>query len=213
MRKLKEQLESQCLHLSRLGYDTHELVFEEPATEAEVRATERQLGLPLPGAFRASLLSISRHVEFRWFAPDGTKYPSPFRSNFSGDLHWSLEFTRQFNEAKEGWVKEVFPSKDDEYDAVWHDKLAFYEVGNGDLIAIDLAPASYEQIVYLSHDDGEGHGYVLADDFADLLRRWVPLSCAGGEDWQWLPFTTARTSRLQPDDPNGRAWRACLGLA
>jgi hypothetical protein len=57
-------------------------------------------------------------------------------------------------------------------------------VGNEDLLALDLADATRGAVVYLSHDDDEGHGYKLAPDFADLVRRWMPLACTGSEDWQ-----------------------------
>lgn len=90
----------------------------------------------------------------------------------------------------------MFPNANDPYDVVWHNKAAFYDVGNGDYLAFDLAEAQHGSVVYLSHDDGQGHGYVLAADFADLLERWVPIACTGGEDWQWLPFTAAPTTLL-----------------
>jgi hypothetical protein len=80
------------------------------------------------------------------------------------------------------------------------------------LLALDLGREANGAVVYLSHDDGEGHGYRLASDFADLLRRWVPLACAGGEDWQWLPFTTSPTSEIDPNGANGLLWRNALGL-
>jgi pimeloyl-ACP methyl ester carboxylesterase len=113
---------------------------------------------------------------------------------------------------RRSWVEEVFPDPSDPYDAVWHDKLAYADVGNGDLLALDLGREANGAVVYLSHDDGEGHGYRLASDFADLLRRWVPLACAGGEDWQWLPFTTSPTSEIDPNGANGLLWRNALGL-
>jgi len=140
------------------------------------------------------------------------RLPEPFKSNFSGDLHWSLDYTRQFNRDKQGWIDTVFKSAANTYDSVWHNKLAFYEVGNGDYIAMSLARDGYGEIVYLSHDDGAGHGYVLADSFADLLERWVPLACPGGEDWQWLPFVTGQTDRIDPKCQNARDWRRLLTL-
>ncbi len=96
--------------------------------------------------------------------------------------------------------------------AQWHGKLAFYETGNGDLIAFDLAEDRYGQVVYLSHDDGEGHGYVLARDFRDLLARWLPLGCTGGEDWQWLPFTAGPDSGFEPYAEPAMTWRRFLGI-
>ena len=197
--------------LSGQGYDVRPLVFEEPATEAEVAALEASLGASLPVAFRTALLEISRHVEFRWFAPEKLEYPRPFRENFCGDLHWSLDFTSQFSKDVQSWRDEVFPNLDDPYDRVWHDKLGFFEVGNGDFWSFDMTDGE-GRIVYLSHDDGEGHGHVLANDFDDLLLRCVPVACAGGEDWQWIPFTNSLQTMIDPNGAVGQQWREVLGL-
>jgi hypothetical protein len=137
---------------------------------------------------------------------------SPERRSLSGDLHWSVDFIDQFEPDRRSWVETVFPDPSDPYDVVWHNKLAFADVGNGDLLALDLAARATGAVVYLSHDGGVGHGYRLASDFADLLRRWMPLACTGGEDWQWLPFTTSPTSGIDPNSPNGLLWQDTLGL-
>jgi hypothetical protein len=188
------------------------MVFESPAAESDVERLERSLAVSLPTSFRQALLSISAHLEFRWFAPDDVRFDPPFKSNFSGDLHWSVDFTSQSELDRRSWVEQVFPNSFDPYDAVWRNKLAFASVRNGDLLALDLDAGSYGAVVYLSHDDGEGHGYRLASDFADLLRRWTPLACTGGEDWQWLPFTTSPTSGIDPNSPNGLLWQDMLRL-
>jgi len=200
-------------HLAARGFDVRPFVFEEPATLREIEELESRIGVGLPPSFRDVLGCISKHVEFRWFLPEHAEFPPPFTGNFSGNLHWSLDFTAELDDEKDSWLREVFPNVADAYHRVWHNKLAFYRVGNGGDFTIDLSRAGFEQIVYLSHDDGAGHGYVLADNFADLLRRWVPLACAGGEDWQWLPFTDGPASRLDPACKNALAWRRLLGIA
>lgn len=209
---LRDRLQQILSRLSSAGFDTRPLVFEPPASAAEIRALEAGLRLALPPGFREALLSVSAHVEFRWFAPDNIRFPEPFGSNFSGDLHWSCGHLRQFNANKDEWIKAVFDNPDDPYDRVWHDKLAFHEVGNGDYISLDLRPDTHGQVVYLSHDDGDGHGQVLADSFADWIERWVPLACTGGEDWQWLPFTSPSDPRIDPRSENARAWRTLLAI-
>ena len=205
LRKLDE-------HFRSIGFDARDLVFEEPATEVEILGFERDLGLSLPPSFRSVLSQVSKHVEFRWFTPDGFDFPQPFKSNFSGDLHWSLDFLKTFEEGRLGWIESVFPNPQDPYDAVWHNTLAFFEVGNGDQIAMDLRHETYEQIVYLSHDDGEGHGHVLASNFHDLLQRWVPLGCPGGEDWQWVAFTNDLSTPIDPNCENAVEWKRLLNF-
>jgi cell wall assembly regulator SMI1 len=197
--------------LSDQHYDVRPLVLEPPATRRQIADVESALGMELPSAFREVLLTLSSHTEFRWFARD-RQFARPFHQNFSGDLHWALDLMVQFETRRRRWCAAVFPNPADPYDVVWHDKLAFYEVGNGDLLAFDLAAETCGQVVYLSHDDGEGHGYVLAQDFRDLLARWLPIACAGGEDWQWLPFVHGPTSGLEPDGEPAKAWRRVLGI-
>lgn len=209
---LQRQLTAILATLQAQGYDTRPLVFERPATAMAIAAVEQQLGFPMPALFKLVLTEVASAVEFRWFAPERRNFPEPFQSSFSGDLHWSLARLCEINADREESVRVIFPDADDPYSAVWHQKLAFYEVGNGDYLALDLRPATHGQIVYLSHDDGEGHGHVLASDFLTLLKRWVPLACAGGEDWQWLPFTTSPSSGLDATGKNAMAWRQLLGL-
>lgn len=198
--------------LASSGYDARELVFAEPAGARDVELLEGDLGFRIPQSFKQLLTQVSSHVEFRWFAPDGREFPVPMHQCFSGDLHWSLDFLRKFNADKDAWIRECFPNPSDKYDRVWHNKLAFYEVGNGDYLALDLSLGTCGQVVYLSHDDGEGHGHILANDAIDLVQRWAPLACVGGEDWQWLPFKRDRDSALDPDCATAHQWRQLLGL-
>ena len=209
---LRHTLDAIRQRLSSRSFDVRNLVFEPPASPADVDALERKLNLQLPPTLRKLLQEYSRHVQFRWFAPEGTDFPEPFRSNFCGDLHWSVSFTEQFDSAKNEWISKVFSDPSDSYSVVWHNKLAFYEVGNGDYLSIDLSPDGYEQIVYLSHDDGEGHGHVLAANVLDLLDRWVPVACTGGEDWQWLAFTQNKASPIDPTGDAAKKWRWILGI-
>ncbi len=105
-----------------------------------------------------------------------------------------------------------FPNAEDPYDRVWHNKLPFIHVPNGDLIALDLNRLPTAPIVYLSHDDGEGHDFTLGNDFIDFVDRWTMLGCPGSEDWQMLPFITSPTTGLEPHSTNASAWREWFGL-
>jgi hypothetical protein len=198
--------------LSRQGFDVRPLVFRQPASEAELVEVERELGIELPSSLRRVLGFVSAHVEFRWFAPKDRRFPEPFHQNFSGDIHWSLPLLLQYARDKQQWIETVFKNPDDPYDRVWHNKLAFHEVGNGDYLAINLDPASQGSVVYLSHDDGQGHGHVLAPSFAALLETWVPLGCPGAEDWQWMPFTNNLTGPINPASAYATQWREQLQI-
>jgi hypothetical protein len=207
---VKAKLESFLRRIEAIGGDTKPLIFASAAFEVEVLDIEQKLGFRLPADFRDTLLTISSHCEFRWFLPDEFELPHPLRQVFSGELHWSLELLWQFNEAKEGWIREVFSNPEDAYDMVWYNKFVFQEVGNGDFIAIDLLPDSYGKVVYLSHDDGEGHGYVMANSFQVLLANWVELGCIGAEDWQWLPFCENKFSGIDQSSENALLWKQVI---
>jgi hypothetical protein len=196
----------------KLGGNCRDLIFEKPATNSDITDIEKSLTFQIPDDFKNVLLTVSSHCEFKWFLPDDFPLPEQLRQIFSGELHWGLNFILQFNESKDGWIKKVFPDIDNEYDKVWHNKFVFQEVGNGDYISIDLEPGNYGKIVYLSHDDGEGHGYIMANSFSELLSNWTKLGCVGGEDWQWLPFYKNQTTGIDPNCENAKLWRNTIGL-
>ena len=210
---LENDLQSILTKLGAQGYSVEELVFGPAASDAEILRLEEELGLSLPSSLRAVLATISGHLDFAWFALEELQFAAPFESNFSGALQWSLNGLRSCEASRQMWISTCFPDVTNDYDRVWHDKLAFQEVGNGDLIAVDLRRECEGKIVYLSHDQGEGHGLVLAPSFEDFVERSVALACTGGEDWQWLPFTARRVEGLDSSGDNARSWRALLQIA
>jgi len=159
---------------------------------------------------RLCLTTVAGRVEFAWFAPTEHTFPNPFHEIFSGNLCWSLNGLPDLMTAVRGWVDDVFPDPTDPYDRVWHHKLPFMEVGNGDYLALDLDEDAHGRVVYLSHDDGEGHGRTMAASFEELLIRWIPLACPGAEDWQWLPFYAGSSVGIDPSSAIAREWTALL---
>ena len=68
-------------------------------------------------------------------------------------------------------------------------KLGFMNVPNGDAIAFDMKESEINpSVVYLSHDDGEGHGYILGKDFNTYLEQLLLVSTL-------FPYTTLFRSR------------------
>lgn len=65
--------------------------------------------------------------------------------------------------------------------------------------------------MYRSHDDGEEHGYVMADGFTDLLERWIPPGCPDGEDWQRLPCTNGKATLIDPNCHNALTGKSLFG--
>jgi hypothetical protein len=209
--------------IEEIGGEVQILSIDEPATENELAILEGKLGFELPYSLKEVLLGFSKKVEFRWFMPNNFEMKGELSQIFSGDRHWSLEWLVQFNEDKNGWLvqfnedkngwrDDVFPNKDDPYDIVWHDKLAFHEVGNGDYLAIDLSLAGQEPVVYLSHDNSEGHGVEMAKNFKEFVFLSSRLGCVGAEDWQWIPFVTDGLQFINPDCENAIKFREALSV-
>jgi hypothetical protein len=194
--------------LAAQGFETRPLVVGAPASPERVAEIEEQLGSALPASLRHVLTTVASRLEFTWFAPSDRTFPEPFDEIFAGNLHWSLDVLPTLMGAARGWVKHAFPDPADPYHRVWHDKLPFMDVGNGDLLALDREG----QVVYLSHDGGEGHGHVMAASFEDLLVRWIPLACPGAEDVQWWPFLAESDGRIDPSSATAREWMALLRL-
>lgn len=119
----------------------------------KVEAAEAELVLRLPESFRTVLGRFSAHVAFRWFLPEDLQPPEPFREIFAGQCEWDLGELVRIEEIRRGWIQHVFSNSDDPYDRVWHNKLAFLDVGNGDQIALDPNETP-SPVVYLSHEDG-----------------------------------------------------------
>ena len=179
------------------------------ASRAEITAMEGVLGATLPAALRTTFLEFSRGVVMSW-SLDKNAEP-PFKGIFSGACDWSLDALPVVEEGRRSWIATCFPDRANAYDHIWHDKLAFSAVGNGDLLAIDLK-APGEPVVYLSHEDSQIHGWRLGHDFLDYLDRCSRLGFVGMEDWQLEPFLMDSTSGLQPDGENGKTWRKWFGV-
>jgi hypothetical protein len=177
----------------------------------DVERVEASLGRALPSALRQVVLEYSATVEVLWQIPDGMKPPEEFREIFAGECRWDLLALPALVAEHEDWITNCFSDPNNAYDKVWHGKVPILRVGNGDMIAID-PEESGEPVVYLSHDDGQGHGYRLGDNFIDYVDRLVRIGCPGAEDWQWLMFVDGPSSGLLVDSPAAIRWRQWLGI-
>ena len=212
----KKRLNLFLSKIEALGGEVEPLAIEKPATEEEVKAIEVQLGYTLPRHFREVLLENTAHLEFYWDINDITDEDEDFLPDeicgiFAGKLRFGLDLLLLYEEYRAGWQKDVFPNYQDEYDRVWHNKMCFQKVFNGDYIAIELEPENYGKVVYLSHDGSENHGLYIADNFKEFLMNYAAVGCTGGEDWQWEPFYT-KGKGLDPTCENAQAWYKVLGI-
>ena len=202
--------------IEALGGETDPLMIEKPATEEEIKAVEEQLGYILPPHFREVLLENTAHLEFGWDIDDiideeDISLPDKLAEIFRGKLLFGLDLLLDYEEDRQDWEGEVYPNSDKEYDCVWHNKMSFFQVGNGDYIAIELEPENYGKVVYLSHDGSENHGLYIADNFKEFLMNYAAVGCTGGEDWQWEPFYT-KGKGIDPTSKNAKTWYKVLGI-
>ena len=199
-----------------LGGEVEPLTIEKPATEEEIKAVEAKLGYTLPPHFREVLLENTAHLEFWWDIDDiideeDISLPDKLAEIFRGKLLFGLDLLLDYEEDRQDWEGEVYPNSDKEYDRVWHNKMSFFRVGNGDYIAIELEPENYGKVVYLSHDGSENHGLYIADNFKEFLMNYAAVGCTGGEDWQWEPFYT-KGKGIDPTSKNAKTWYKVLGI-
>ena len=213
---LKKRLNLFLEKIEDLGGETDPLTIEKPATEEEIKAVEAKLGYTLPPHFREVLLENTAHLEFGWDIDDiideeDISLPDKLAEIFRGKLLFGLDLLLGYEESRKGWEEDVYPDYNNEYDRVWHNKMAFHQVGNGDYIAIELEPENYGKVVYLSHDGASNLGTYLADNFKEFLMNYASVGCTGGEDWQWEPFYTAGKG-IDPTSENAQAWQKVLGI-
>ena len=213
---LKKRLNLFLEKIEDLGGEVESLTIEKPATEEEIKAVEAKLGYTLPPHFREVLLENTAHLEFGWDIDDiideeEISLPDKLAEIFRGKLLFGLDLLLDYEEDRQDWEGEVYPNSDKEYDCVWHNKMAFHQVGNGDYIAIELEPENYGKVVYLSHDGSENHGLYIADNFKEFLMNYAAVGCTGGEDWQWEPFYT-KGKGIDPTSKNAKTWHKVLGI-
>ena len=199
-----------------LSGEVEPLTIEKPATEEEIKSVETKLGYTLPPHFREVLLENTAHLEFGWDIDDiideeEISLPDKLAEIFRGKLLFGLDLLLDYEEDRQDWEGEVYPNSDKEYDRVWHNKMSFFQVGNGDYIAIELEPENYGKVVYLSHDGSENHGLYIADNFKEFLMNYAAVGCTGGEDWQWEPFYT-KGKGIDPTSKNAKTWYKVLGM-
>ena len=196
------------------GGEVHTLLIKDVASEDEIRKAEQNLACSFPPDFRNALLKLSSHIEFFWtIDEDVLDLPDGLSSIFCGDFQFGLSFLASAENSRKEWINIVFPDYEDPYDRLFHNKLAFYEVGDGDLIALDLEKEGYGNVIYLSHEgDEDAHGFILAHSFSEFLEEWTRLGCVGGEFWQLAPFTNNRNSTLDSHCENAKAWMNVLSI-
>ena len=185
----------------------------ETSSEQELCDIEATIGNSIPSSLRETLLKFSKRIELNAILPYDLKLPDELRQ--LGLIYFliSSEEIARVEEYRKEWITNCFTDQDDPYSKVWHNKLGFMKVGNGDVIAFDLSdPKDDKRVVYLSHDDGEGHGYILGENFADYFSKLLLIGGCGNEDWNMMPFMENKFSGINPNCENAKKYRKIIGL-
>ena len=212
--KFDEELKKLAGIYQKLFEDV-ECSVEACAKEDEVCELEKTLDLKLPQPLRQFLLNYSSHLNLSVFLSDDfcEELPEELDEIFSACFELSLEEIERAETSRRDWVENCFSDEEEEYDRIWHNKLGIMTVANGDVIALDIKQDKENPpVVYVSHDDGEGHGAVLGKDFDTFLMNLVKIGGCGNEDWQMLPFITDPVSGIDPDCENAGKYRELIGF-
>lgn len=188
-----------------------EFTLEQPALESELMLLEEQLKIKLPEEIRNFFLNFSKCCKFNAFLPDNLKLPKELQEIFSACFIISLDEIKDAEKSRKLWQRECFNDVKDAYDCIWHHKLGIMTVGNGDVIALDIRKnINNPPVVYLSHDDGEGHGCILGKTFNLYFKNLLLIGGCGNEDWQMLPFCHDKESGIDPNCTNAKIYRKII---
>lgn len=187
------------------------------ATKEEIEETERKLRTQLPNSLKEFFSTVSKDINF-FIDLDETLLKEIQKNKKFFDiglfeLNISLSGIIDAQDSIENWVNECFFNPEDDYDKVWHNKLGLMCIGNGDVIALDLLSDKDEpNVVYLSHDDAEEHGWILGLNFESYITNYVGIACSGLESWGTAPFITDPKIGIDMMCDNAIAFRQLLGL-
>ena len=147
----------------------------EPATEEELSSKEKELGVKIPKSLRDFFKNISAGIVFEFTFDDYKRkeLPHDFRYLDNSNMEFGLEVldNSQYSQIMDTIKNNPDEPWTDDFGQVWKDKLAFVHLGNGDVIAIDLASESGESVVFISHYDDKATE--IAPNFTMFFEGWL----------------------------------------
>ncbi|MBX7219642.1 MAG: SMI1/KNR4 family protein [Blastocatellia bacterium] len=173
----------------------------------ELNTVERNLGFSIPAPLREFFLEYSQEIDISWQFPS----ESPVSFPNWGYCQLGLSQTLYLYGVYQNWLATCFNDLDNEYDLVWQNKFPIQEVGNGDLIALELNETDFGSILYLSHDDSYRNGWMMGTDLVSFLEIWGKLGFPGPEYWENEQFMNSSNMCLDLSSPNAKTWLEWLG--
>lgn len=197
---------------SQRNWDYSDLTVKDPVSDIAFENLEKELNIQYPDDFKEILTRYSAGVFMRWQI-DGEDTEGDFGQILCGAREgylWDFETLKDQYISYQDWIQECFSDPENKYDKVWHHKIPFIDVGNGDFIAFGDKTDKGNQVVYLSHDGDDFHGKKLGDNFIDFIERWTQTGCAGTESWQFEPFYNDETQQFLANKSKLDEWRKWL---
>ena len=166
--------------VDELGGTTSKIVCKEVATEEEILNLEKELGYKLPDDFRWVLLNVSSHLEFFWNLyreeEELLELPNELVEIFSGNLYFGIDTILSCEESRKGWIDICYPDYNNPYDKIFHNKLAFQKVSNGEFLE------EYTKIGCVGGEDWQWEA------FTNNRATPIDASCENAKNWLEIMF-------------------------
>lgn len=172
-----------------------EFKIQPPIEKKLVKKLENKLGISYPDDFKEVLTKYASGVYLNWQIK-GEETEGQFREIFCGGGRghlWNFSNLESLYQDYLDWLIVCFEDMEDEdmgdeFNKIWHNKIPFIDVPNGDKITFGKKTEKGNPVIYLSHEGDDFHGSKLGDNFIDFMTKWSNLGCVGTEDWQFEPF-------------------------
>ncbi|MEO8878047.1 MAG: ankyrin repeat domain-containing protein [Polyangiaceae bacterium] len=200
--------------LAERGFEVNAVRIDPPAMPADIAAVETALGRSLPKDLRDVFSKHAAAVHFGWKIPAARRtsdLPGPTSGGLHGLVFGLVHLRDHAIRNFENWRAELAARSDGEQPntpALWENHVAFAELVNGDMLAIDCSSPSREPVRYFSHELEGLHGREIAPDWVSFVTEYSKLACAGVEHSDWFRFCVDEngSSYLRADSSGGLKW-------
>jgi hypothetical protein len=174
-----------------------------PLTEPDLLALEHDLGVSLPRSVREFLLNGARAISatYSW-TPGGETSDELSEAGLAECIRGGGEFLSvddfaEFRADARSWAIETAIAEDPVDQERWLNSLPFYDLNDGDYLAIDLSQGVEDPpVLFLCHED---ESWILSSSFSAFLAEWAACSYVSPRCWELFgdePFFDKETRQL-----------------
>lgn len=184
---------------------------KETVTEEQICELEEEINNKLPEDFRQVLKKYSSRIDFNWYMDGEIEGFEAIFCGGSDGLLWGFDQLSSMYKNYLGWIETCFPNIENTYDKVWHHKIPFLEVGNGDMLAFEIIDDKNEYpVVFLSHEGSDFNGSRLGENFIEFITNWSNVGCIGTDDWTLEIFYDKDANKLMSDSLLINEWKKAV---